>query len=83
MPSVYARAVRRAAEIAGGMIQLSAAWHVPIEELMKWLEGTRPVPQEFFLRAVDIITEYDVEELNHPAEDFTVVVSKCEVTDLH
>ena len=67
MPSVYARAVRRAAEIAGGMTQLSAEWHVPIEELMNWLEGTRPVPQEFFLRAVDIITEYDVEDLNHPA----------------
>jgi outer membrane biogenesis lipoprotein LolB len=76
MPSVYARAVRRAAEIAGGMIQLSAEWQVPIEELMNWLEGTRPVPQEFFLRAVDIITEYDVEELNHPAENPNVVSPK-------
>lgn len=70
MPSVYARAVRRAAEITGGVTQLSAEWHVPIEELMSWLEGTRPVPQEFFLRAVDIITEYDVEELSPPDAPF-------------
>ena len=35
MPSVYARAVRRAAEIAGGVNQLSAEWHVPIEKALE------------------------------------------------
>lgn len=65
MPTVYARTLRRAAEVVGGVRELGSQLKVPTEELMGWMDGTKRVPQEIFLRAVDIVTAHDVDEISH------------------
>jgi DNA-binding transcriptional regulator YdaS (Cro superfamily) len=56
MATVHAQTLRRAAEIAGGLTQLSAHLGVPERALEVWLTGTQPIPPDVFLRAVDIVT---------------------------
>jgi hypothetical protein len=71
MPTVYLRTLKRAAEIAGGVEELSAQLGVRGDDLAYWLQGTKPVPQEIFLRAVDIVVAHDVKEMSgrHPILD--------------
>lgn len=64
MPDVYARALKRAAEIVGGVNELGAQLDIPTEELANWLQGTKRIPQEVFLRAVDIVVAYDVTQIS-------------------
>ena len=68
MPTVYARTLRRAAEIVGGVEKLRSELGVHSEDLVHWLQGTKAVPQEIFLRAVDIVVAYDVSTISgkHP-----------------
>jgi DNA-binding transcriptional regulator YdaS (Cro superfamily) len=68
MPTVYARTLRRAAEIAGGVQQLGSKLGVSSEDLVYWLQGTKAVPQEIFLRAVDIVVAHDISTISgkHP-----------------
>ena len=54
--SVYARALRRAADILGGKDMLRAALHVPMPSLDQWLEGRSEPPVDVFLKAVDILS---------------------------
>lgn len=63
MPTVYAQTLRRAAEIVGGATQLSTRLRVPYEDLVYWLEGTKRVPEDIFLRAVDIVTAYGIDDI--------------------
>lgn len=56
MQEVYGRTLRRAAEIAGGVRELAARMNVPLDDMWCWTQGVRPIPQEIFLRAVDIVT---------------------------
>lgn len=69
MPTVYARTLRRAAEITGGVEQLASRLGVRSEDLVHWLQGTKQVPQEIFLRAVDIVVAHDVSTISgrHPS----------------
>ncbi len=69
MPTVYARTLRRAAEIVGGVQQLGAQLGVRSEDLVYWMQGTKQVPQEIFLRAVDIVVAHDVSVISgkHPS----------------
>lgn len=60
MPTVYARTLRRAAEIVGGVQQLGSQLGVASEDLVYWVQSTKQVPQEIFLKAVDIVVAYDV-----------------------
>lgn len=69
MPDVYARTLRRAAQIAGGVKELSAKLGVPSEELALWVQGTKRVPLPVFLRAVDIVVAYDVNEVSNSDPD--------------
>ena len=71
MPTVYLRTLRRAAEIAGGVEQLGAQLGVRGDDLAYWLQGAKPVPQEIFLQAVDIVVADDVKEMSgrHPNLD--------------
>jgi hypothetical protein len=71
MPTVYARTLRRAAEIVGGVQTLGSQLGVGTEDLVYWLQGTKSVPQEIFLRAVDIVVAHDVREMSgrHPNLD--------------
>lgn len=69
MPTVYARTLRRAAEIVGGVEQLGSQLGVRREDLVYWLQGAKQVPQEIFLRAVDIVVAHDVSTISgrHPS----------------
>ena len=69
MPTVYLRTLKRAAEIAGGVEQLGAELGVRSDDLAYWLQGTKPVPQEIFLRAVDMVVAHDVTQISgkHPS----------------
>jgi DNA-binding transcriptional regulator YdaS (Cro superfamily) len=65
MSTVHTQTLRRAAEIAGGLSQLSTQLGVPERALEEWLQGTQPVPPEIFLRAVDIVTANHINELSN------------------
>jgi hypothetical protein len=56
--------VRRAAEIVGGIELLAEQLDVRDENLKKWLEGQFPVPQEIFLRCVDIVNAHQLTEIS-------------------
>jgi hypothetical protein len=64
MPTIHARTVQRAAEILGGIEVLAAQLDVRDENLKKWLEGTLAVPQEIFLRCVDIVNAHQLNEIS-------------------
>ena len=55
--SVYSRAVRKAAEMAGGREELARTLQVPLEEVAKWILGEKKPPRDVFLRVVDILSE--------------------------
>ena len=55
MPTLHARTVRRAAEIAGAVEVLAAQLNVRDELLRKCIEGQLPVPEALFLQCVDIV----------------------------
>jgi hypothetical protein len=57
MTSVYARAVRKAAELVGGRARLARMLQVPADEIEKWISEERKPPREIFLRVVDIIID--------------------------
>lgn len=57
MPNLYARTLKRAAQIAGGTEQLALHFKVTPSHLALWIAGVEPTPAEIFLRAVDIVSE--------------------------
>ena len=63
MPTVYARALKRAAEIVGGREQLALHLNVLPSHLALWMDGAQPTPQDIFLKAVDLISESEQEGL--------------------
>lgn len=69
MPAVRSSALKRAIDIVGGIEKLAAQLDVPSDELMLWSQGTKRVPEEIFLRAVDIVTAAEINAINgkHPA----------------
>src|SRR5688572_23397778 len=54
--SVYARALRRAADVVGGKSALRELLRVPMSELEGWLAGADKPPMDVFLKAVEIIS---------------------------
>jgi hypothetical protein len=64
MPTVHARTVRRAAEIVGSVEVLAAQLEVRDEDLRKWIEDQLAVPQEIFLRCVDIVNAHQMSEIS-------------------
>jgi DNA-binding transcriptional regulator YdaS (Cro superfamily) len=65
MPTVRAQAVRRACEIVGGVAILATQFGVSAEDLNSWGKGIKPVPQEVFLRVVDIIAAHELDEISN------------------
>ena len=63
---IQSRTLHRAAELAGGAGALARIFCIPEPALRMWLAG-RPIPPEIYLRAVDVITEYDGEAVNQAA----------------
>ena len=56
-PTVYSRAVRKAAEMLGGREELARALQVAQAEIDRWILGEKKPPREVFLRVVDILIE--------------------------
>jgi hypothetical protein len=72
MPAVRSRALKRAIEIVGGIEILAAQLDVSSDDVVLWSQGTKGVPEEVFLRAVDIVTAAEVNDINgkhHPINE--------------
>jgi DNA-binding transcriptional regulator YdaS (Cro superfamily) len=66
--NVYTRALKRAAEIAGGDDALASRLKVKPASLASWLNGSVTPPAEVFLEAVDVISAHELSSLR-PAKD--------------
>ena len=66
MAGLRAATVRRAAEIVGGVEVLAAQLDIGEQYLKKWIKGQLPIPQEFFLRCVDIVNAHLLGEIGEP-----------------
>lgn len=72
MTDVYARTLRRAAQVAGGVNELAERLSVPSEDLARWLATGKLVPLEVFLQAVDVVVSHDLDQVsNEPTIEFT------------
>ena len=67
MPTVHARAVRRAAEIFGER-ELAARLGVTPKQLVLWMQGLVLPPNNVFLEVVDIVSEHALRELQQEDE---------------
>ena len=67
--SVYAKAIQRAAERAGGMDALAGKLNVSSTRLRLYADGLQPTPIALFLKVVDILLDYDVAHLGEGASD--------------
>lgn len=56
-PSVRQQAVQRAAEIVGGPVKLARRLRVPMDSLVRWMNGTEQPVNPSFLQCVDIILD--------------------------
>lgn len=66
MPNVYARTLKRAAEIVGSDDQLAFRLKVTPSHLALWLEGAATPPMNVFLQAVDVVSAHEVSRLRPP-----------------
>jgi hypothetical protein len=57
------QALRRAADILGGPVQLRRHLKVSALVLTLWMSGAAATPTDVFLKVVDLIVEQDVSEL--------------------
>jgi hypothetical protein len=64
VPTVWARTLHRAAELVGGELRLATKLNVRPSELAAWLRAESKPPPEVFLKAVDIIGAYDLQQLS-------------------
>ena len=64
MPTVYARTLRRAAELVGGESALAARLAVSENELDLWLRNFVRPPSDVFLKAADIVAEHELRVLH-------------------
>jgi DNA-binding transcriptional regulator YdaS (Cro superfamily) len=64
VPTVHARTLRRAAEISGDEQTLARRLKVTPSHLALWIGGTVTPPGEVFLKAVDLISEHEVQQLS-------------------
>jgi len=56
--SVPARTLHRACIIVGGVSALARQFGLDAADLDRWLTGEAPVPEEVFLRAVEVVLLY-------------------------
>jgi DNA-binding transcriptional regulator YdaS (Cro superfamily) len=60
---LYLRTLQRAAQIAGGEQALALHLKVTPSHLSLWLKGLERPTTEAFLRAVDLVSEYELAQL--------------------
>jgi len=63
VPEVHIRTLKRAAEIVGGIDTLAVRLNVTSNDIAAWISGEATPPADLFLKAAEIITEYDLEQL--------------------
>jgi hypothetical protein len=64
MPTVHAHTVRRASEIVGGVGVLAGRLGVPDEFIRNCIEGGLRVPEQIFLRCVDIVNANQLKNIS-------------------
>jgi transcriptional regulator with XRE-family HTH domain len=69
MPTVYARTLRRAAELLGSEAALAARLGVTKKELDLWLRNFVRPPNDIFLKAADIVGEHELRALHEQRKD--------------
>jgi hypothetical protein len=68
MPTaVHKRALQRAVELAGGVEPLSIHLHVPATAIRFWLNASSPLPDDIFLKIVDLLLDRSLSELYPPS----------------
>ena len=63
VPTVYARTLRRAAELVGGEDVLAARLGVPWKQLRRWIHDLVKPPPDVFVAAADIVGEHELKML--------------------
>jgi hypothetical protein len=63
LPTVYIQTLKRAAEIVGGEEELARRLKVTPSHLTLWIDGVVTAPGDVFLKAADIVSEQDLQEL--------------------
>jgi hypothetical protein len=61
--TIHTRALKRAAEVLGGVEALQARLNVPEARLALWLEGYSGMPTNVFLQVVDILLDHEIQGL--------------------
>jgi hypothetical protein len=65
MPAVHSETLRRAAEIIGDE-KLAQELGVSSEQLAEWKTKQKPVPEEVFLKCVDIVVSETIRAQGRP-----------------
>lgn len=63
MNHLHSNALRRAAEILGGVPQLAAYIGVSSEDVAAWIEEAKPAPLQAFFDAVDVLARHGIVEM--------------------
>jgi hypothetical protein len=67
--NLYTETLKRAAVICGGEQQLALHLKVTPSHLALWIAGTESPPARIFLKAVDVLTDYDVAHFANAVDD--------------
>jgi DNA-binding transcriptional regulator YdaS (Cro superfamily) len=82
---VYVRTLQRAAELVGGEEALARRLKVTPSHLALWLHGVVLPPCDFFLKAADIVSEHEIEQLTSRSADMALAAppskDKAQVPD--
>lgn len=68
--AVHIETLKRAAELVGGQEALARRLEVAPRHLALWIKGMVSPPGEVFLRAADIVSEHEVQEITKPGSVF-------------
>jgi len=60
--TIHKRALQRAVEMTGGADALARQLQVPSTAVRFWLSGSSPLPDDIFLKLVDLLLARDAQE---------------------
>jgi hypothetical protein len=75
--NVYIGTLKRAAEILGGEQELARYLKVTPSHLALWAQGLETPPMDYFLKAVDVVTEHDVSLWKEQPAGLSLPVAKA------
>jgi hypothetical protein len=64
--AVHKRALKRAIDLAGGLEPLARHLKLPPTAVKFWLNASSPLPDDVFLKLVDLLLDRSVRELQTP-----------------